>query len=223
MHGSNPTIMLAGASIAIVDDHQIVAQALQLLVDGHGATSEVFTSGEALLKRLPESTWHLILLDLSMPGMSGLEVLEELRSRRCDIAVLVVSMHDNPAYVRRALDLGARGYVRKDASADQLLEAIDKATHGLPAISQDAARCLIARQRGTKPFPSRAEILVLREVLQGHRARDIAVALGISKRTVESHKARLMQYYQVRSTLELIRCAEDDGLVRPPASAKMNV
>jgi len=205
---------LAGVSIAIVDDHRIVAQALQLLVGTRGATSEVFSSGRDLLNRLPDATWDVILLDLSMPGMSGLEVMEELNSRKCPTAVLVVSMHDKPMYMRRALDLGAAGYIRKDAPAEQLLEAISDVAAGRTALTPDVMNSLNWRRR-TAAYPSKAQLSVLRHVLLGLRAREIAAALGISKRTVESHKASLMQFYQVRTTPGLIRCAQEDGLCLP--------
>lgn len=210
--------------VLLVDDHVVVREGLRhVLGAGHGfeVVGEAGTGAEALVlaaERAPD----VVLLDLTMPGMSGLEVTSILRERLPDVRVLVLSMHEQDEYVVAAVRGGAHGYVLKDADPGELRAAIravhDGAGYFSPAVAGHlgaAVRGEVAaaapRDRLERLTPREREVLA--RVAAGHTNREIASQLGISPRTVESHRESLMKKLSLRSVAELTRFALQSGLI----------
>lgn len=210
--------------VLLVDDHVVVREGLRhVLGAGHGfeVVGEAGTGTEALVlaaERAPD----VVLLDLTMPGMSGLEVTSILRERLPDVRVLVLSMHEQDEYVVAAVRGGAHGYVLKDADPGELRAAIravhDGAGYFSPAVAGHlgaAVRGEVAaaapRDRLQRLTPREREVLA--RVAAGHTNREIASQLGISPRTVESHRESLMKKLSLRSVAELTRFALQSGLI----------
>jgi DNA-binding NarL/FixJ family response regulator len=213
----------------LADDHQIVRQGLRALLK---MESDVQLVGEAsdgreavrLVERLQP---HVLVLDLLMPGLNGLEALRQLSRRAARTRVVILSMHSNEAYVLEALRAGATGYVLKESGAEELIRAIREAANGRhylsPPICEHELKAYAQKAEGTPPDPYHTLTTREREVLQltteGHSGTVIAERLFISPRTVESHRANMMRKLGVRNLKELIRYAIQRGLVpadRPP-------
>jgi len=210
--------------VLLVDDHVVVREGLRhVLGADHGfdVVGEAGTGAEALAlaaERRPD----VVLLDLTMPGMSGLEVTAALRERLPEVRVLVLSMHEQDEYVVAAVRGGAHGYVLKDADPGELRAAIRAVHGGAGYFSPAVARHLGAAVRGEVPADAPRDRLerltprereVLARVAAGLTNREIAAQLGISPRTVESHRESVMKKLSLRSVAELTRFALQSGLV----------
>jgi DNA-binding NarL/FixJ family response regulator len=189
-------------------DIQVVAEA------GDGA--------EAVQKALNPEV-DLAILDVSMPRMTGLQAVAELGRRRPDLRVLILSMHDNEQYFFEALKAGASGYVLKSAANRDLVEAVRAAMRGEPFLYPAAVRALIrdylerARQGEATPedplTPREQEVVKL--IAEGHTSEEIAEILVISKKTVERHRANILEKLGMRNRVDLTRYAIRRGLVEP--------
>ncbi|BDG60045.1 response regulator [Caldinitratiruptor microaerophilus] len=200
--------------ILIVDDHAVLRSGLRLLLHGKDGLEVVGEAGEAaealaLARRLrPE----LVLLDLSLPGLSGLDLLQRLRAEMPWLKVLVLTMHDDPEYLRRALEAGAAGYVIKRAADAELLAAIRAIRRGETYVYPTLAAQLVTRPpEGAAPPASpplsQREMEVMKLLVLGHTNAEIADQLGVSVKTVETHRARLMEKLGLRTRAELVRYA----------------
>lgn len=205
------SVSLHEMSIVLADDHRVVAHGIRLLLKDRVRSIQVVDSGRALLASLSAATADAVLLDIGMPDMSGIETLEELRRVGVQVPVVMLTMHDDEAMVRRALAAGAIGYVVKHAAGDEVVTALEYAVRGVAFVSPDIQPAK-APPAGRHP-PSPAQMAVLRLVENGLRPKQIAAELGISTRTVESHKYMLMQYLGVSTTLALLRRARQVGLI----------
>lgn len=209
--------------LMVCDDHEMVRTALvrALQADSRFTVVAEADSAAQLLSQLGgETAIDVLLLDLSLgrDGVAaGLQMLEQVVGRRPDLPVLAVSMHDEPEIVRRALQTGARGYVTKDSSIDVLQEAILQVVQGRrfldpnlvePVVTRAAAP---ARQSWDSPLTPR-EREVLQLISAGQRLRDIAIQLGLSVKTVSTHKMRLMQKLDVSNNADLIRFCVEHGV-----------
>ena len=210
--------------VLVADDHAIVRTGIRHVLEsepGFIVVAEASTGAEALElagSLLPD----VAVLDISMPGESGLRVAAELRQRSPGTQVLILSMHDNTEYVLESLRAGAHGYLLKDTAATELCGAIRAVRRGESFFSPTIAGRLSAVFRG-EPAESASRALgqltarerqVLIGVAQGHTNREIAAQLGISHRTVESHRESLMKKLNVRTVAGLTRLALEAGLVR---------
>jgi DNA-binding NarL/FixJ family response regulator len=204
--------------IVIADDHHLVREGIrQVLQSGHEfeVVGQAGNGTEAL--RLAESLApDVLVLDVSMPGLSGLEVTAALRDRSSPVRVLVLSVHDHPQYVIEAVRSGARGYLRKDTEPAELRRAIRAVAGGESFFSPSVARHLSAAiQGGGEPQAPADRLAALtpreREVLmgiaEGHTNKEIAAALGLSSRTVESYRESLMRKLGIYTVAELTRLA----------------
>lgn len=200
--------------LLIADDHALVRESLKRLFS---ATPDIVVAGEAssgdrVLELLRPGGFDLLLLDVSMPGLSGEELMRRVHRRLPELPILVLSMYDDPRVVRRKLKAGAAGYLTKDSEPEVLLAAVRKVAAGGRFIGQALAE-RIAFEEPPEPAAlqlerlSRRERQVLRLLVEGHSLRDIAARLTISHKTVSSHKARLMQKLEVDSDAELILLA----------------
>ena len=210
--------------VLVADDHAIVRTGIRHVLEsepGFAVVGEAATGHEAL-ELATSLRPDVAVLDISMPGESGLRVAEELRRRVPETHVLILSMHDNTEYVLESLRAGAHGYLLKDTAATELRGAIRAVRRGESFFSPPIASRLSAVVRGDAPAqPDALSQLTARErqvlvgVAQGRTNREIALELGISHRTVETHRESLMRKLGVRTVAGLTRLALEAGLIGP--------
>jgi len=206
--------------VLIVDDHAVVRSGLRLLID---AEDDLETAGEAASAR--EAIFEarslkpdVILLDVVMPEQSGLDAIPQLVHENPDAKVLVLSMQDEPRYVREAFETGASGYVLKEAADSEVVAAIREVAKGGRYVHPELGARLVAaeteeRRRAEEDPLSEREREVLRLLALGHTNQEIAKQLFISVRTAETHRAHIMQKLRLTSRAELVRYALDQGLL----------
>jgi DNA-binding NarL/FixJ family response regulator len=204
--------------VLLADDHGLVREGLRGIL-AKGADIEVAAeaaNGDEVLALVRKQQFDLALLDLSMPGLSGLALIKRLKVERPKLRILVLSMHGEAQYAARALKAGASGYLTKDSAAAQLLGAIRKIAAGGVQISETAAAQLIgASPTGDAPLHevlSDREYEVLRQIVAGRTVTDIAEALSVSVKTISTHKARILQKLNLAGTADLVRYAIEHGL-----------
>lgn len=213
--------------VMLVDDHTLVREGIRHVLTGTPGVEVVAEAGdgETALRLAAETRPDLVVLDLSLPGISGLEVTASLRELLPDVKVLILSVHDHPEYVLGAVRAGAQGYLRKDTSPAELREGLRAVARGESYFSPPVARHLTAAVRGevepgddhelrlARLTPREREVLV--GVAAGETSRAIAARLGLSPRTVESYREGLARKLDIRSVAGLVRFAMDAGLVKP--------
>ncbi len=211
--------------VLIVDDHAVVRTGLRRVLD---AEDDIETVGEAAdadraVFEAIENRPDVVLLDVMMPGKSGIEGLPALLQAVPEVRVLILSMQDDPRYVREAFDAGASGYVLKEAADTEVVDAVravaagDRYVHpslGARLVAADAD----ARKRAASDPLSDREREVLRLLALGHTNQEIATMLFISVRTAETHRAHIMRKLGLSSRAELVRHALAEGLLEPDAS-----
>lgn len=212
--------------LVIVDDHGIVREGIRQVVLGDAEMTVVGEAGDGptALELIAKEAPHVVLLDITMPGMSGLDVVRALRARGDATRVLMLSVHDDAAYVMESIRIGAQGYVRKDTTPAELRAAIH-AVHGgegyfSPAIAHRLATALREEAAPAAPRIATPAVDLLtnreREVLgligRGLLNKEVAATLGISVRTVEAHREAIMRKLEVRSVAGLTRAAIAAGL-----------
>lgn len=198
--------------LLLVDDHTIVREGLKRILEatpeGWDITEE--SSGFQALDSLRRAHFDLAIVDISMPGMSGLELIRRIRAEFSALPVLVLSMHAEEEYALRAFKAGANGYVTKDSAAAELLLAVRKVLQGGAYVTTSLAERVVQQLNGSVEVPrhtrlSNRELEVLRRIVAGQRSTDIAQALNLSVKTISTHKTRIMDKLQVDSTAALIR------------------
>jgi DNA-binding NarL/FixJ family response regulator len=206
------------ATILIADDHTIVREGLVRILqdqfDVVGAVSDGMLLVEAAERLRPD----FVVTDLSMPGLTGIEALRRLKSKRLDTKVIVLTMHANAELAREAIEAGASGFVLKHAAPQELVTAIQEAMQSrvylTPALTRDVLASLshgVSSRPAVQLTPRQRE--VLRHIAEGRRMKEIAALLGLSTRTVESYKYEMMQTLGVQSTAELVRYALEHRVV----------
>ncbi len=207
--------------ILLADDHAIVRAGLRRLVEESGdivVVAEASDGKEALLMAERESP-DVAVIDISMPGMDGLEVIGRLQSIRPTIPILILTMHEEEQYVVRAISAGAKGYVTKRSAPEELVRAIRKVHGGGRHLSDTASEALasgVSRVAiGGTPLDSLSnrEIQVLRALALGQTNREIASDYGISVKTVDTYRARLLLKLRLRNNAELSRFAIQHRLI----------
>ncbi len=204
---------ISSFSVLMADDHLVVAHGVQKLLKSYVQQIDVVPTGEALLEAMGHELPDIVLLDIGLPGISGIEALERLRQFSATVPVVMLSMHTELGVVQSALAAGATGYVVKQASGEELLTAIECAIRGEMFISPSVDFRGRARSASQGFVPSPAQLAVLRLAANGLRATQIAVELGLSRRTVESHKYLMMQQLELTTTIQLVSWAVDEGYV----------
>jgi len=212
--------------VLLADDHAILRSGLRLLIQGQDDMEVVGEAGDcaavvALAGRLRPD---VVTLDLSMPGGSGLETIEKLRVAAPSARVVVLTMHEDPAYVHSALAAGASGYLVKSAADQALMEAIRAVHRGRVFIEAGSAAAIASLTRLEAPAPAPLAALSARErevlvlVARGHTNRAIGERIHLSVKTVESYRARLMHKLGLSNRSEMTRLAIDLGLLKdaPP-------
>ena len=204
--------------ILIVDDHPIVRAGLgRLLTAEAGFEICEAASGREALSAFKEQEPTLVILDLNLPGIGGLEVLARLKAFAPDARVLVLSMHDDETHVTRALRAGAAGYLTKNAPPEELLEAIGRVAEGHTYIEREIAEGLVFASIRASPDPlkdlSSRDLEILRQLAEGHTLSQIADTVGIGYKTAANNCSRIKARLSVASTADLIRIAIRCGLV----------
>jgi two-component system response regulator NreC len=206
--------------VLIVDDHAVVRAGLRLLLDREDGIEAVGEAGNAreaveLAERLAPD---VVLMDVIMPGVSGVDAAAEIRHLRPDARILMLSMQDDPAYVRQAITNGAMGYVLKDAASAELVGAIRKVAAGEQYVQPSVGAKIIAEDtapaRDIDPLSIRErEVLTL--LAFGYTNHQIADRLFVSVRTVEAHRHHILTKLRLSTRAELVRYAIDAGLLDP--------
>jgi DNA-binding NarL/FixJ family response regulator len=200
--------------VLIADDHQVVRRGLkEILEDALGkiAVCEAETGQEAISLAI-EQSFDLILLDINMPGRSGLDVLQEIMRLRPKTAVLVLSVAPEEEYALRCLKLGAAGYLSKRSASDELVAAVNKAMAGGKYVTPSLAERLAAAMSGDSPDAphvtlSNRELEVLKMIAIGKTIKEIASELGLSGKTVATYRTRLSEKMGLNTNVELARYA----------------
>jgi two-component system nitrate/nitrite response regulator NarL len=204
--GRNPHILLA-------DAHRCIVEGLaSLLLPSVGKVSIVH-DGDALVRRVMQGGIDVVVSDIAMDGLSGLQALRKLRAKGSKVPFIVLSMHDEPLIVREAMQYGAAGYVLKQSASAELCAAIEDVLQGNHYLSPSLMASLIQAPAATHKL-TRRQREVIERMAEGRRAAEIAEELGISVRTVESHRQSLLDMFGVHSSIALVREAERLGLIR---------
>ncbi|MCC6195853.1 MAG: response regulator transcription factor [Burkholderiales bacterium] len=205
--------------VVIADDHTILREGLRQLL---GSSPDIEVAGEAadgheVMARVREATFDVLLLDMSMPGKSGIELIKQVKAERPKLRVLVLSMHEEAQYAVRALKAGASGYLTKDSAANLLVTALRKVAGGGAFISAEVAEQLALGAMPDIAGPpherlSDREFEVFQLLVAGTTVTDIAARLSLSSKTVSTHKARMMEKLGVDNQADLVRYAMRHGL-----------
>jgi two-component system response regulator NreC len=207
-------------SVVVVDDHAVVRSGLRLLLDNQEDIEVVGEAGNAkdAIFRARALKPDVILLDVVMPGESGIEVLPKLLKESPETKVLILSMQDDPSYVREAFAAGANGYVLKEAADEEVVSAVREIAAGAPYVHPALGARMVAADAAERAAAeadplSEREREVLRLLALGHTNQEIAQTLFISVRTAESHRAHIMQKLRLSTRAELVRYALSQGLL----------
>ncbi len=208
--------------VVLVDDHALVRAGLRSLLEKMPGVEVVLETGDGrrVSKQLREVEADLLLLDIALPGLNGLDVASRVRREHPDLSIIMLSMYSNEEYVLQALRAGANGYLLKDSATAELELALQSVRHGKTYLSPGISKTLVdeylqrpdrARSPLERLTARQREILQL--VAEGHTTRKIAELLNISVKTVETHRAQLMTRLEIRDVAGLVRYAVRTGLV----------
>lgn len=205
-------------ALAIVDDHPVVLQGLQSLLEKepHLHITGCFTTGTDFLNFLPDHVVDIVLLDITLPDVNGMDLCKRIKAIAADTAVLVLSNHGERSIVMQMLQNGASGYLLKNAPAEELLSCIQEVLNGQVAFS-NAVKEILARPGSTalKSLPklTRREQEILQMIADGQTTADIAGHLFLSPLTVETHRRNLLQKFEAKNVATLIKTAVQQGFL----------
>ena len=205
--------------VVIADDHAVVRSGLRMLIDAHEGLEVVAEAGDVptAMQVIRAHRPEVAVLDLNMPGGSSLEAIPALRESTPETAIVVLTMQDDPAFAREALQGGALGFVLKEAADEELLEAVKLAARGDTYLNPRLGARLAAQPPAPSGPPdglSERELEVLRLIALGHTNVEIGEQLYLSTRTVETHRAHIQQKTRASTRAELVRYAIDHGLIK---------
>jgi two-component system invasion response regulator UvrY len=209
--------------VLLADDHAIIRDGVkQILADTDDlAVAGEAANGTALLKLVAEQQWDVLVLDISMPGKNGLELVKLIRQDKPRLPILIFSMHQEEQYALRALHAGASGYLTKESDGEVLIASIRKVAGGGVHVSDKVAE-MLARERmpTSEDLPharlSDREFQIFEKIIAGTRLTDIASELNLSIKTVSTHKSRILQKMNMTSDTDLVRYAIGRGLLTMP-------
>ncbi len=206
--------------ILVADDHPLLRNGLKQVLNEQ---PDLEVSGEAedsdqVLQRIDEEPWDVVVLDIAMPGRGGLDVLREIRRRRPELPVLVLSMHAEEQFAIRAIKAGASGYLSKSNASDEVVSAIRKVLTGKKYVSASLAETLanaLESEKQGDPHESLSdrEFQVMRSIASGRTVSQIAEEFSLSVKTVSTYRARVLEKMNMRTNSELTRYAIQKGLV----------
>jgi two-component system invasion response regulator UvrY len=206
--------------ILVVDDHYVVRQGLKMILAEHCPTA-IFgdaSSAQEALELAWKETWDVVLLDISMPGRGGLDVLKDLRQSFPKLPIIVISMHPEEQFALRVLKLGASSYIRKDSAGQELIKGVDAALRGAkyitPSIAERLAANLERDQEGpTHETLSDREYQVLCLLASGKTVKEAANELSLSVKTISTYRTRILEKMNLENNSQLMRYAVRHGLV----------
>lgn len=208
--------------VLLVDDHQIVTEGLKSILAAEFALAGVVADGRAMVEAARTLRPEVIVADISMPLLNGIEALEILRKDGLDIPIVFLTMHREVNYARRALEVGAAGYVLKHAAPEELVQAVRAALAGGTFVSPVLAGAVFESMKDGTAAPidlvsqlTTRQRDILRLLADGHSAKEIAKRLDISSRTVEFHKYKMMELLGAKSSAKLVHFAIERGLTEP--------
>jgi len=200
--------------ITIADDHPVVLKGLKEIIEEHfdDAIVDISSSGYELLNKVSNNDYDIVLLDISLPDINGLEVLREIRKKKRKLLVLILSMYPEEQYAARALKAGANGYLTKRSASDELVLAVRKILSGKKYISPAfAEKMMLDFESDTEKLPhenlSDRELQVLCMIGKGKAVKEIAEELHLSSNTVRTYRTRILEKIGVKGTSELIHYA----------------
>lgn len=208
--------------VLLADDHSIVRAGLRRLLEDAGDMEVVEAAdGRQALKVVRDNPPDVVVMDISMPGLDGLEAIQRLKEQRPELPILVLTMHEEEQYVVRCLAAGARGYLTKRGAPEQLVNAIRKVLAGGRFLSDEVAEALAVRlargqdQQSPMESLSNRELQVLRSLALGQTNREIAETYNLSVKTVDTYRFRLLKKLNLRNNAELSLFAMQHGLIQP--------
>jgi NarL family two-component system response regulator YdfI len=216
---------MSQSKVLIVDDHRVVRDGLKLILE----TNDSFQvageagNGEEALQRIEESRPDVILLDLNMPVMSGLELMEKLKSQNNSIPVIILTTYNEDKLMLRGLALGAKGYLLKDTNRENLFRTIESAVRGETLLQMDIMeKVLAAKENPSKSATIKVgasalterELLILQSVARGYKSKEIAFDIGISERTVKAHLTSVYNKLSVDSRSQAVAIAMEQGIIQ---------
>jgi DNA-binding NarL/FixJ family response regulator len=212
--------------LLLVDDHTIVREGLRRILESVADEWQITEAGSGFqaLECLRRAPFRMAIVDLSMPGMGGLELIKRIKAEYPGVVVLVLSMHAEEQYALRAFRAGANGYVTKDSASAELVAAVRKVASGGAYVTASLAERVVQQLSGASRVPrheqlSDRELEVLQRIVAGQRPTEIAEALHLSVKTVSTHKSRIQEKLQLSNTAALIRYGLEHGLDKPDDSS----
>jgi DNA-binding NarL/FixJ family response regulator len=206
--------------IVIVDDHAIVRHGIKQILADELEIDRIAEAGNADdgLKLILSGSWDMVILDMTLPGRSGLELLKDIRDVRPDLPVLVLSMHPEDQLALRVIKAGASGYQTKDSAPDELVKAVKRILAGGKYVSPEVAERMVLELQGRGgglPHESLSdrEFEVMRLIATGSTVSDIAVTLSLSVKTVSTYRARVLQKLDMRTNADLTQYAIKNELL----------
>jgi two-component system nitrate/nitrite response regulator NarL len=206
--------------VFLVDDHTVVLDGISARLSDEAFIEVIGTAcnGKEAIKSISELRPDVVLMDVSMPVMGGLEATRILKQELPETRVLILSMHDDQEYIINLMKAGAYGYVLKDVSSDELIKAIETVHQGSTYFSSSASQSLFSNFHNnvvsTEHVLTRREMDVLEHIAEGHCNKDIACALNISVRTVETHRLNIKKKLNIHTTAGLTKYAIEQNLVK---------
>jgi DNA-binding NarL/FixJ family response regulator len=196
--------------ILIADDHAIVRKGLKQILEempGKVASDEA-RNGQEVLQKIWDDNYDMVLLDISMPGSSGLDILKQLKSERPDLKILVLSMHPEEQYAIRALKAGASGYLTKESTPHELVKAIRKISAGKKYVSASLAETIashldVMSEKPLHEILSDREFEVMRKIASGKTVKEIAGELSLSVKTISTYRARILEKMKMKNNAQL--------------------
>ena len=215
--------MTAEIKILVVDDHQIVLDGICAILSNLQNTSVVATAnnGQKAVDYVSNSEVDVVIMDIDMPVMNGLEATEILKNKKPHVKILTLSMHDERSIIQKAIDAGADGYILKNSSQQELQKGIETVMNGSKYFSSDVTMSLINQSEYLKSTSASSELKELTEreievlglIAEGLSNKEVAEKLFISHRTVDTHRTNLMKKLEVHNVAGLIKIAIKNGLV----------
>ncbi|OZI08648.1 DNA-binding response regulator [Siphonobacter sp. BAB-5385] len=217
---------MAKIRVLVADDHTVVRKGLRMLLADEDSVEIVgeAADGQEALEKIPETKPDVVILDISMPRLSGIEAAKAIAQQYSTVKALIFSMHNNQDYILKSVESGAAGYLLKDTDKEEILLALQKVSQGdkyfPPTISSVFVDALLGRSRGRtatrgnddSPLSklSRKERQILTMIAEGLNSREIAEKLNLSIRTVTNHRANMLRKTKVKNTVELVRIAVEE-------------
>jgi len=210
---------MGAAKILLADDHVLFTDILKMALERHFQVVGTVADGRALVEKVPELKPDLVILDIGMPHLNGIEAARQIRKSVPEVKLIFLTSYEEDEYVSQALAAGASGYLLKRSASAELFEAISQVlagrTYVTPTLSEGPAAAVETPEVGRALTPRQREVLEL--LVSGMSMKQVAAALHVTPRTVAFHKYRMMEALGISSTAELIQFALRHGIKGPPA------